>query len=73
MVVMLKMHMNGFIITISLMRPALHIKLLDMIMVLDVHLSLNVKIVSLKRDVGLNKELKYMESMNLDKFKDNKT
>lgn len=55
------------------MRPALHIKLLDMIMVLDVHLSLNVKIVSLKRDVGLNKELKYMESMNLDKFKDNKT
>lgn len=72
MVEMLKMLMNGFIITTSQMKLVLHIKLSAMIMVLDVQLKSNAKTVSQEKDVGLKKELKFMVSMNLEKSKEKK-
>jgi hypothetical protein len=72
MVVMLKLLINGFIITILLIKHVHHIKHSDMIMDLDVQHKLNVKIVSQEKDVGHNKKLKFMEFNNLDKLKDNK-
>jgi hypothetical protein len=62
--VMLELPTNGSIIIILPIKLVLHIKLLVMIMVLDVVQSLNVKIVSLKKDVGHNKTLKFTESAN---------
>ncbi len=64
--------MNGFIIITSLIKHALHIKLMVMIMVLDALHKLNVKIVSHKRDVGHNKELKSMVFNNSETLLDNK-
>jgi hypothetical protein len=64
MAVMLEQHMNGFIITILLIKLVHLIKHLAMIMVLDVQLKLNAEIASLKKDVGLKKELKSMGLAN---------
>lgn len=69
--VMLELLMNGFTIITLLINHAPHIKLMAMIMVLDVQLKLNAETVSLIKDVGLNKELKFTELnnsvMSLDK------
>lgn len=71
MEVMLELLMNGFTIITLLINHALHIKLTAMIMVSDVQLKLNAETVSLIKDVGLNKELKFTELnnsvMSLDK------
>jgi hypothetical protein len=61
MEVMLELHMNGSIITISLIKVAHLIKPLAMIMVLDALHKLNAKIVFLIKDVGLNKKLRYIQ------------
>jgi hypothetical protein len=61
MEVMLDLHINGSIITISLIKHVHLIKLSAMIMVLDVVHKLNAKIVFLVKDVGPNKELKYTQ------------
>ena len=64
MEVMLELLTNGFIITILPIKLVHLIKLLVMIMALDVRPKSNVETVSLKKDVGLKKKLKSMESAN---------
>lgn len=64
--------MNGFTIITLLIKHVLHIKLMVMIMVLDAVHKLNVKIVFHKRDVGHNKELKFMVFNNSEMLLDNK-
>ena len=70
---MRKTHMNGFITTISLMRPALPIKRSAMTMVLDAQPKLNAKIVFQAKDAGLKKELKSMVFINMERSKEKKT
>lgn len=64
MEVMLELLMNGFTIITLLINHAPPIKHMAMIMVLDVQLKLNAETVSLIKDVGLNKELKFTELNN---------
>lgn len=64
-----RMHMSGFIVTISPISLVLLIKLMGMIMELDAVLKLSVKIVFQEKDVGLNKRLKFMGSKNSVKSK----
>lgn len=72
MEVMQELLMNGFIIITLLTKVVLHIKLMVMTMESDAQLKLNVEIVSLTKDVGPNKELKFMESNNLVMSLENK-
>ena len=65
MVVMQELLMNGFIKTISQIKHVLHIKQKVMIMVLDAVLKLNAKTVCQPKDVGLKKEPRFMELMNM--------
>ena len=67
MVVVLNVFMNLFIKITLLMRLVLLTKLMAGDKDLDVLQKLNVKIVSLKKAVGLKKELKSMEFRNMDK------
>ena len=69
MEVMQEQLMNGFIITTLQIKHVLLIKLLEKTMVLVVQLRLNVEIVSLKKDVGRKKELKFMAYQNLEMLK----
>jgi hypothetical protein len=59
--VMLDLHINGSIITISLIKLAHLIKPSAMIMVLGALHKLNAKIVFLIKDVGPNKKQKYTQ------------
>lgn len=72
MVVMLELLTNGFTITILPTKHALLIKLLVMIMELNAQLLLNVKIVFLEEDVGLNKKLKFTVLTNMEMLRDNR-
>ena len=65
--VVLNVFMNLFIKITLLMRLVLLTKLMAGDKDLDVLQKLNVKIVSLKKAVGLKKELKSMEFRNMDK------
>lgn len=72
MVVMPELLMNGFTIITLLIKHAHHIKLMDMIMVSDVHQKLNAETVSHKKDAGPKKELKSTVSINSEMLLVNK-
>ena len=64
---------NGFIKITSLIKHAHHIKHLVMITESGALLKLNARIVSLIKVVGLNKELRFTQLINLEMSKVNKT
>ena len=70
---MQKLLTNGFTIIILPMKLVLLIKPSDMTMELDVHHKLNAKIVFLTKVVGLNKGLKFIQLINMERSLDKRT
>ena len=68
----LELLMNGFSITISLIKLALLIKLMDIKTELDVLPKLNARTVCLGKGAGHNKELKFTLLKNMEKFQESK-